>query len=270
MKASSLALGLFFLQLFSSQACGNSVAPATDAAADQGTRPDATSSDVTTPVIPPVNGCYRLTPTAVYAPSVLFAGQPLGLTVEDRRGMGLCACTPTLAPLPISSARGYSLQACSCCENCDCVDRGYAASELLGAVSGPRVDLLVEGEPERRSVRVVNSSTSCESRSMVIGDVTVVGPDELRVSGPRLYWARVTGTHRGCCESLVGFVDRVAGRSIELTPMTCDTTTCEACDPIERRPNQPFTSDHLLGALAAGSWTLNVAGTTRTFEVTAR
>lgn len=265
-KISSLSLALWLASV--GVGCGVAVAPALDGGAD---RPSADAvivpSDSTTP--PPRDGsltCRVGTPSRVLAPEILFAGQPLGLTVEVASAG--CGCALTLEPNGLSSARGFDPLLCNCCNDCECIDSGYRASTLLGAPPPGNSDLAVTGSM-RRTVTVVMSESACDREGIEIREVTVRGPDEFaRPTGPNLYWVEVTGVHRPCCGGNVGFVDQMQGNAFTLEPRSCDTLLCDrACPPIAQRMPVQFTATHLLGDLRPGDYRVSVATNTLTFTV---
>jgi hypothetical protein len=257
--AITLALGL--------SACGASVAPGPDSGTDRdtGVGSDVAADRVVLP--PPIDAggeCRASMVRTVLAPTVLFAGQPLGLTV-NAPGLG-CSCALELRPNGLSSARGFDPQLCNCCRDCECVDESYTASVLLGSPRSGQSDLAVTGS-ERRRVFVLDSPRQCEAVSVRVRTVLVQAP-EGRTTGPRLHWAIVSGTHRICCDGGVGFVDSMQRNTITLEPQSCETVGCAmACPPIAQRPERPFTSAHLLGGLPNGEYRLSVGGTTVTFTV---
>lgn len=264
-KISSLSLGLWLASV--GVGCGVAVAPVVDAGAD---RPsvDAVISpnDV---VSPPTDGsrvCRTATPARVFAPEVLFAGQPLGLTVEVASAG--CGCALSLVPNELSSARGFDPMLCNCCEDCECIDSGYRASALLGAPPAGRSDIAVTND-RRRSVQVVSSESSCDREGIEIRELTVHGPDQFaRASGPNLYWVEVSGVHRPCCGGDVGFVDPMQGNTFNLSPRSCDLVLCDrACPPVAQRMPVQFTATHLLGDLRPGDYRVTVQNSTVTFTV---
>jgi hypothetical protein len=224
----------------------------------------------TTPPPPPIDAgpseCTSAVPSRVLAPQLLFSGQPLGLTVESASSG--CACTPTLAPNGLSSARGYDLQLCGCCRDCDCIDPAYRVSTLLGAPAAPSTTVAVTGDPmARRTVHVLRDTTACESNHVMVSNVTVEAPGTQRASGPALYWLTVRGTHRPCCNGAVGFVDAVRGQEITLEPRSCQTTLCDGCVPVAMRREVAFETSHLLGELRPGDYRATVGTFTVTFSV---
>jgi hypothetical protein len=249
--------------------CGASVAPGTDSGADR-ISSDAVVSlpDVATqPDTGTVGECALGTPARVLMPQVLFAGQPLGLTVEVE-GAG-CGCALSLRPNGLSSARGFDPTLCNCCRDCECVDSGYRASELLGAPPAGRSDYAITGEMQRRSVHVFASADACSSTGIDVREVTVRGPAEFqRPTGPNLYWVEVTGLHRPCCSNEVGFVNQMQGNAFSLSPRSCETLACDrACPPEAQRMPVQFTATHLLGDLRPGDYRVTVGASTVAFTV---
>lgn len=249
--------------------CGAAVTPLTDSGADRtaidASVPSPTDAGTSTDS-GPASACTLAPPTTVFAPNVLFAGQPLGITVEAA-GMG-CGCALQLRPNALSSARGFDPVLCNCCVDCDCVDGGYRASQLLGAPAVGSADIAITGERERRTVHVMSSPDACDRAGIELREVTVFGPSNQRETGPSLWWVRVSGAHRPCCANEVGFVSQMQGNAFVLEPRSCDVALCDrACPPIADRMPVPFTATHLLGALPAGDYRLSVAATTVTFTV---
>jgi hypothetical protein len=246
-------------------ACGANVAPLVDGGTDRGTvGPDVASQDVRIP--PPSDGGAACTVPALSSfrvPSLLFAGQPLGLTAVAG-GQG-CGCSMSLRLASTSPFMSYQPELCGCCTECECVDGSYTASVLLGAPS--QSTRITAGVFTVRTVHVSESPDRCESTFIRVSGVRIYAP-EGRVTGPALHWAEVYGTHRYCCDAAVGFVERRAGNTITLEPRSCQTVGCAmACPPIDARPDAPFSSSHLLGELTNGDYQLSVAGTTVTFTV---
>jgi hypothetical protein len=265
-KISSLSLGLWLASV--GVGCGVAVSPVIDGGAD---RPSADAvispTDVTT--LPPRDGalaCRAAMPARVFVPEVLFAGQPLGLTVEVSAAG--CGCALSLVPNGLSSARGFDPMLCNCCEDCECIDSGYRASALLGAPAVGSSEIAVSNSG-RRTVQVVASESACDRDGIEVREVTVHGPDAFtRSSGPSLYWVEVSGLHRPCCGGDVGFVDSMQGNAFNLSPRSCDLTLCDrACPPVERRMPVQFTATHLLGELRPGDYRVTVQTSTVTFTV---
>lgn len=252
-------------------ACGASVAPLGDGGTDRGNvGPDASTLDVIVPDVttpPPFdagNACIRSMVADVVAPSVLFAGQPLGVSVSAP-GQG-CGCALTLQPNALSSARGFDPVLCNCCRECECVDGSYSASALLGAPGVGSTQIAVTGSP-RRTVFVIESPEQCDGSFVRVREVTVLAP-EGRVTGPALHWAIISGTHRYCCDAGVGFVENRQGNAFTLGPRSCETLGCAmACPAIADREDRPFTSAHMLGVLTTGDYRLTVGATTLAFTV---
>lgn len=264
---SGLSLALWSASVLAG--CGVAVTPLADSGADrvviEGSVPPAV--DAGTPTDSgPASRCALTPPTSVLMPSVLFAGQPLGLTVEAA-SMG-CGCALQLRANGLSSARGFDPVLCECCMECDCIDGGYRASQLFGAPAVGSADYAITGERGRRTVHVVSSPNACDREGIDVREVTVFGPGNQRETGPSLWWVQVSGAHRPCCANEVGFVSQMQGNSFVLEPRSCDVALCDrACPPIAERMPVTFTAAHLLGALAAGDYRLSVAGTTVTFTV---
>lgn len=267
MRISWLSLSLWLASV--AVGCGAAVAPVTDAGADRVTVADASVSSPDVVVVAPDAGpaaCMPATPSRVLVPELLFAGQPLGLTVEVNGGS--CGCSLSLAPNGLSSARGFDPTLCGCCNECDCVDPGYRSSTLLGAPGVGSMDVAITGEMQRRRVHVVQSESTCDRVGIDVRTVTVLGPENVRVTGPNLYWVQVEGVHRPCCTSAVGFVNQMQGNTFVLEPRSCDVVACErACPPVADRMPVTFTSTHLLGELRPGDYRVSVGTNTVAFTV---
>lgn len=253
--------------VFALAACGASVAPLADGGTDRGSvGPDASAQDATIhpPPFDAAGACSRSMVANVLAPSVLFASQPLGVTVQAP-GQG-CGCALTLQPNTLSSARGFDPVLCDCCRDCECVDGSYTASTLLGAPGVGSMQFEVTGSP-RRTVFVIESPAQCDASFVRVREVTVLAP-EGRITGPALHWAVISGTHRYCCDAGVGFVENRQGNTFTLGPRSCETLGCAmACPAIADREDRPFTSAHMLGELSNGDYRLTVGTTTVTFTV---
>ncbi|MBX7194719.1 MAG: hypothetical protein K1X94_21870 [Sandaracinaceae bacterium] len=137
--------------------------------------------------------CHTLTPTEVRTPRVLLDDQRLAVTTFAA-GAG-CGCSPRVQ-LTGSARTTVVLEACDCCEECECVDPGYEAStrdggplsvgtHVIDTALGPRALLVTTRE---QSVEVPAEGLSLAP----VSDAVLVGGLELR-------WLSVQTTVSVCC-----------------------------------------------------------------------
>ncbi len=206
--------------------------------------------------------CVEMATAEMIAPSLLFEGQAFGVTLRSNVP-GPCGCRAELSVASVGPSRQLTMQRCSCCEDCDCLATGFEASALFGQSAVGQVEL----DPSRPigSVQVHTRLNAMGCRPAVVNTIEIIRPTEsAQHSALRLYWARLTGTHRNCCMAKVGFVDRRVGDDFELEPKSCDTAGCEEC---MARVDEPFTSDFLLGSLAPGTYRVAVSNHVSEFTV---
>lgn len=199
--------------------------------------------------------CSPITADETRMPRVVYTDQLLAVTLTQRMSTGGCGCEPR-----VSDGGGtldFRMQICSCCRECDCIDPGYQASREVGPLPRGEYEVVI---PHGVAQVLVRPPGSCIER--VEESVEIFGPDPgLRIGGPALWWARITGTELLCCAAPLPAVEEGVGPmgEIVLGLASCVDADCD-CDP--PRPT-PVEAWHSLGALAPGTYTV-VAGTART------
>lgn len=180
--------------------------------------------------------CRPMRVDELRAPRAVFAGEPLAFSALTH-DPGTCSCEPALG-----SGGPWSPDLCHCCDECDCIDRGYEVGFVGPAASGA----LVVGDQTRPfSVHSLDECGAVEPTGL-----RIVAPElDYRSDGPRLYWAVVSAAPQVCCAEPFGAVRELevgaAGTTLELR--TCHVDPCPCIGP-----NTPFEAWHALGELAPG------------------
>jgi hypothetical protein len=220
--------------------------------------------DRPTPIedVEPLARCAQTEVTEVFAPTLLFADQPLTVTARARGGSD-CNCSVQLRRTVSNQTQLFALERCNCCDGCDCIDRGYEGSFVSAPLGAGEYQLLFPPQAQSRSVVVQNNDQAC--RDALVGTIEILRPDlQLRQGGPQIYWARVRGSHRRCCFSQVGFVVTRAASDFTLRARSCDVGICEVC---MGNMDEPFRSDFALGELSPGVYRVRANNVVAEFTV---
>jgi hypothetical protein len=208
-------------------------------------RPDGGGQDAGPPPL-----CHAVAGATSTVSRVLLADQPLTVTLRANESSS-CACRPRVAA---GASFSFVLEACDCCETCDCIDPGYEASVVRAAPPPGDYELELPGGARPLAVR---EGSQCRVTGEPTG-LRVVGPSpELRTGEPRIWWAAVSGEEWLCCVPPLPAVSQGIGPmgEIALTVSSCVTEDC-ACVP----PGPtPFEAWHALGEIGPGVYTV-VAG----------
>ncbi|MCB9601706.1 MAG: hypothetical protein H6721_03305 [Sandaracinus sp.] len=177
------------------------------------------------------------------APRAVFESELLELSafVHDP---GTCACTPELR----EGMDGYDPSLCGCCDECDCIDRGF---ELGWRGVPPSGGVLRVGDVTRPFG--VFAPDVCRAATPTA--LRIVGPEpDYRGVGPRLFWAVVSAAPQVCCGEPFGAVRTIDGaEDIDLELRTCHEDPCPCIGP-----ETPFDAWHSLGELADGTYRIRV------------
>lgn len=208
--------------------------------------------------------CHPLPVAQARVARVLLSTQPLAFTVLAPNAG--CACTPSVRST--SGSIRWDLQLCDCCEVCDCTN-SYEVSVVERPLSVGHYELLL-GNSERRSLDVVASMTSC--RPIAPLAVRVHGPNtDWERTGPRLWWALVTGQRPRCCADPMPLVVQRPGtspRSFVLDLYACGPSECSCPGPDGGSPPPAYVETwHSLGELAPGQYTVTAGSNSVSFTV---
>jgi len=214
---------------------------------------------VTPPPLPPApEGCFLHTTDEVFAPTVVFDGQPLTITMRTAVAGG-CDCQPEVL---VSDPFNYDLAMCDCCEACRCIDQGYEVT-WVGSTPPGALDhtIFVVGEERTVYERDPGRCHRLEPTGLWIEPPR----DDYTRTGPRTWWAVVSGEEFLCCASPMPGVTELAvgalGRHLELRSCALDPCDCDCgpgapgCEPTR------FEAWYPLGDLSGGE--VVVAGSHR-------
>lgn len=182
-------------------------------------------------------------PTDFRAPAHLFEDQAYPTTLTSDSS-GSCSCSPRVVGADTLS---YSLALCGCCDECECIDPGYQASDVRDPL--PRGTHLVT-TPHGASQVTVHARSEC--RLVDATAISIVPPRrDLLIGGPALTWARVDGEEWLCCATPQTVVEQVdtTGSGIALQLYSCVTDDCD-CVPATPTPTSAWLA---LGELAPGT-----------------
>lgn len=172
------------------------------------------------------------------APRAVFEGDDFAFSALAH-DPGTCSCAPTLA----TDGTTFSPRLCGCCDECDCVDRGYELGHVGPATSGPYT---VDGITRELGV---HSLDSCSPATPT--DLRLIPPEaDYRSTGPRIFWAVVSASPQVCCSEPFGAIRalEVGAIATTLELRTCHQDPCPCIGP-----ETPFEAWYPLGELGPGT-----------------